>query len=289
MVESGTKPVRLMEGNIYNVSWKKSGQQFKLWLEDRPEISAKGADFEEVAESLADLVCLRLGDGEAAFEYEPPAPVEKTDKPIITDQWVMLGATENVEPAYDEQSLYSRACNVCGAPQGARNSKPVKLRRPLKANVARDPNSHTLLRFYSEQLVDLLKSEANVDWNWRQVEFEKESKKVYYECVDQSQLKFVGLKGGDYLTAACRACPKCSYRSFLLLGTVSFFVAESDIPPGASAFLVGFYPNQIDVCVTMDVWKRLKTKLKGIRSEKLGVASDAIVDRNPPLPLMEFN
>ncbi len=110
-----------MEGHVYNCSWEKARNIFKVWLTAEPKLWAEADSFSDADEKLWSVLCARFGDGENFREYEPPAPSEKGEESYLADGLVTLVGNSQAEKVGSIEPLFTGGlCKECGAGSGER-------------------------------------------------------------------------------------------------------------------------------------------------------------------------
>ena len=56
------------EGRVYLCKWRVEDEAYRVWVEKRPRLMARGDSIAEASQDLVDLICEVTGDGEAALE-----------------------------------------------------------------------------------------------------------------------------------------------------------------------------------------------------------------------------
>ena len=72
----------MSEGQRFACAWEKEGELYRVWVKDRPKLSATGQTFNQADKRLWTVIIDATGDGESIREYDPPEP---TTEPAIVD------------------------------------------------------------------------------------------------------------------------------------------------------------------------------------------------------------
>ena len=72
----------MSEGQRFACRWEKDGDLYRVWVTDRPKLSAVGQTFNQADKRLWAVIIDATGDGESVREYDPPEPASE---PAIVD------------------------------------------------------------------------------------------------------------------------------------------------------------------------------------------------------------
>src|SRR5258706_12394453 len=117
-----------MEGNIYLCCWKKGPGHYKLWLKKHPDVTVAGESFQSAEEKMWELICLRLGDGEAVLEFDPPPPVNSLIQGYETPAIVSVSGNDTVDAPRQTMGLFIKDyCPTCTRAWGERTKTELEV------------------------------------------------------------------------------------------------------------------------------------------------------------------
>jgi hypothetical protein len=286
---------RNTEGHVYNCSWKRSGDDYLIWLEKDQTLLAQSTDFEEAQDQLCELICERFGDGEAVLELNPPPPVTESVN------WhkhgiVRLGYNAHAELLNRDERFFAEGrCPRCNTPRGARTDNPLHLKKLPPADTFVVSNFIPTIQLFSESFLSLLTQKEKAVLQFQPVKVEGSTRRRFFELVGNPSLIYVGIKNATFVPPISRRCPLCGFRSFLMKGPdipmfsyMQDFVAEGDLPtPLPSVFLAGSVKNEVALCLPRQRWLEMRGKpgTKGIPTSRIGVVPASRVERNLDLPV----
>ena len=278
-----------MEGRVYNCTWEKAGNRFKVWLTAEPKLGTEADSFLEADEKLWSVLCDRFGDGENFREYEPPPPTSKNDEGYLADGLVTLVGNSQAEKVGSIEPLFTGGlCKECGAGLGERTDALLEV-----GFIESGFDSTFIIRMgfafylYSEEFLSMLQSEETARFQWRSVRRNKGARKVFFECVGLESLPFVTIRGQ---AASGWECGECGYRVHGISRhdfSFSKAVSSRDLNrPISSCFPVG-PAFGATVCVTRERWSQMRGQpgSRGIVAGSLGVVPAAAANMSPPLPM----
>lgn len=110
------------EGHVYHCAWETSGGVYRVWVRDRPAITAEGATFEEADERLYDAISEETGDGESIKEYEPPSPLSHESGVALVKRLALVWPVRktfivNADELYEGGSVRDARCPLGRAPR----------------------------------------------------------------------------------------------------------------------------------------------------------------------------
>ena len=298
-----------MEGRVFVCTWELSGIRYRVWVRDRPTLSAQGHVFDAADEALADAICGVTGDGESVREYDPPPPQKEQSGllfRLLSVSGERRGLIENAAELFTEDH-----CPQCKHERGDRTAAPLRLAR-LEAGgnagyAKMKPAGFDgpFIKFFSEEFVARLRPEERSRFQWRPVHVPSRIKKRFLELVSADvPTPFASLSGvaatlwkrpsliekRNHTLWQCDTCgrtgrPVYGYRMSTL---PVFYVNVADLPdPLPTCVGVGDreFPN---LYFTRERWSDL-VKLpesRGLRSSDVGVVAPSLVDPMPPVQSM---
>ena len=280
--------MRCMEGRVYNCTWAKAGNRFKVWLAADPKLCAEADGFSEADEQLWSALCNRFGDGENVREYEPPAPTRTSDDVYLADGLVTLVGNSRAERIGPIDPLFANGlCKECGAGQGERTDALLEV-----GSIESGFDSIFIIRsgfdfyLYSEDFLSLLQPDESARFVWRPVRRNKGARKAFFECVGINSVPFVTIRNQAVSGWECGECGHRVYsvsrKDFCFSKAVSSSSLKQPIP---SCFPAGpEYGAQ--ACVTRDRWLQIRGRrgARGIVPGPLGVVRPSEADSSPSLP-----
>src|SRR4051812_10742919 len=115
----------MSEGNIFITTWERTETGFRVWVKNRPKLSAEGITFDEADRRLWEVIGLATGDGENLHEYTPPAPNQVRAGDQERGRLWELGVEPNAAMS-DPVSLFEGGlCHSCLMPRGPRTEVPL--------------------------------------------------------------------------------------------------------------------------------------------------------------------
>ena len=125
----------MSEGGTYLCSWSLEGDQFRLWLNERPELEVIGSDFGTLANELALRILEWNGDGEAVVEFpegRPGGGGAGTARKLRS-----LAYNEGVSALNRNPSQYEGGiCSHCQFGIGTRTAVPLEVSGLPKGDIA---------------------------------------------------------------------------------------------------------------------------------------------------------
>jgi len=276
-----------MEGRVYNCSWEKAGNRFKVWLTAEPKLGAEADSFSEADEKLWSVLCDRFVDGENFREYEPPPPASKNDEGYLADGLVTLVGNSAAERIGPVKPLFTNGlCKECGAGLGERTDAVLEV-----GFIESGFDSTFIIRsglsfyLYSEDFLSLLKPDELARFVWRSVRRNKGARKAFYECVGLEAVPFVAIRNQAFSGWECGECGHRVYGISRKGFSFSQAVSSANLnQPILSCFPVG--PRfGAQVCATRDRWLQIRGRpgTRGIVPGPLGVVRPSEADSSPPL------
>jgi hypothetical protein len=293
-----------MEGQVFLCTWSRSGSRYRVWVSDRPALSAEDDAFDGADEALANAICGATGDGESVREYDPPRPREGRSGLLFRLALISgerRGFIENPAELFDEDY-----CPQCKHPRGNRTVAPLRLARVepgRNGGYARlEPPAFAgpLMNFFSEAFVACLRPDERSQFQWRPVQMPSKSKERFVEPVRANvQIPFVSLPGvaatlwkqpslidkKKHTLWRCDTCgriqqPLYWYR---MASLPSFYVNVADLPEPLPTCIGVGDPEYPSLCFTAERWSEL-VKLehaRGLVSTDVGVVAPSLVDPMP--------
>lgn len=277
-----------MEGRVYNCTWTKEGNLFRVWVASNPRLSAEANTLAEADERLWSVICDRFGDGENVREYQPPFPPAKADDAYLADGLVTLVGNSRAEQVGSLEPLFTEGlCKECGAGLGERTDAPLEVGFIESGfDSAFIILSNVSFYLYSEDFRSLLRPEESERFVWTPVRRKKGARKAFFECVGIQSVPFVtirdrGLSGWE--------CGECGNRVFLISRkefSFSHAVCATGLRhPIPSCFPVG--PGiGAEVCVMQERWLSMRGKsgTRGVVAGPLAVVLPGEAEFAPNLP-----
>lgn len=280
-----------MENQVYLCGWQVSAHGFRVWVIERPELSAEGATFEQADRALYLAIGLADGDGENVHEYDP-APPRRTGEPAHRHDLVTVSGEASARMASADDLFEGGLCADCYHPLGPRTATPLHLvslqegpRNAGWAVISRPAHKGPRLSFVSQAFRTLLTSEEDARFEWREIIGLPSSQQPLFELVDSR----VSVPYVSPLNARPGwQCEVCGFAppSFVLrpaIGQEHRNVAQSDLPtPLPGVFLTGKGPDW-ELCFTRERWHAMVRDLRaqGCKSSPVGVLVESQVERHP--------
>src|SRR5262245_12397624 len=276
-----------MEGRVYDCTWTKENDRYRVWIKSNPSVSAEGASLEEADDSLWGKICERFGDGENHREYDPPFPQASGSERYFAHQLVTLIGNSRAENAGPLDALFSEGlCPECGGGLGRRTEVPLSVGF-IEAGFdsAFFSSGGASFSLYSEDFIRLLGESETAEFDWRIVRRGNRAKKVFYELAGRHLRPWVAKSGW---TLSGWQCGKCGQQIFGHWGKDCAFTraicAESVPPPHVVSFEVGSRA-EAEVCVRRSKWLEMIGKLgaRGIVAQELAVLPREESEEHPEL------
>lgn len=286
-----------MENRVYLCSWRKEGEQFRVWVKRQPSVAAEGESFDQANERLWDAICGAYGDGEAVTEFDPPPPEDPSTDWYRRAAVVAIGSNSRAEMADFQPNFVGGVCPNCGTPRGARNESTLVVER-IEAGgdgaFARVPwkvsRSHysPMVQLYSEEFLELLDPGEMKALTWRRVERRQpRARKIFYELVNSKvRIRKVGVRGvpsrGGWRCRVCGAEDIGSYYFPYTPRTPDSWISIEDLPrPFPTCFTIGG-GKYWTLCFLRERWAGIigKPGTRGLSSSEVGVV-DADRVKNP--------
>jgi hypothetical protein len=251
-----------MEGNVYHCCWKKVRKQYKLWLNDRPDISTEDESFRAAEEKIWELICLKLGDGEAVLELDPAPPVNSLLQGYESPAIVLVSGNDTVDAPRQTLGLFTNDyCPACTRAWGKRTNLELEVQSlPAKSDGVCCVSIPAIGHIFSEAFLGLLTERERSQFTLLKVNSKKPSKRVFFELISKPAAQFVGLSGLPGFNT--HPCTHCGYQpeSHLFENKIYNFVASEGLPtPIPNVFSVGH--RGAAVCMTADHWQGLRGKV----------------------------
>lgn len=293
-----------MERRVFLCTWQRSGARYRVWVRDRPTLTAEGPVFDVADEALANAICRATGDGESIREYDPPRPPR--DLPGLLFRLAEIsgerrGFIENPAELFNEDY-----CPQCKHPRGNRSTAPLRLARIESGQgggfAKMEPPAliGPLMSFFPEAFVACLRPEERSQFQWRPVHLVSKRKERFVELVSANvHVSLVSLSGAvatvwnrpsiiDRERHALWRCDTCGRTKqpvywYRMASLPRYYVNVADLrDPLPTCFGVGD-PEYPGLCFTRERWSEL-TKLpesRGFASTDVGVVASSLVD---PIP-----
>jgi hypothetical protein len=250
-----------MEGNVYLCYWKKEHGQYNLSLKKHPDVSVSGETFQSAEEKLWELICLKLGVGEAVLEYEPSPPVNSLIQGYETPAIVSISGNDTVDAPRQTLGLFTKDyCPTCTRAWGERTKTELEVGSlPSKSDGAICMSIPGLGEIFSQTFLCLLSERERNQFTLLKVKTKKPCKQEFFELIGSPVAQFVGLSGLPGFNT--HPCTHCRYQpqSHLFENKIYNFLALEDLPtPIPNVFSVGH--RGANVCMIADHWQSLQGK-----------------------------
>jgi len=294
-----------MEGRVFLCSWTKQGKRFRLWVKNRPTVSAEGASLDEANQRLWDAICGAFGDGEAVTEFAPPRPADPDTSWYRRAAVVAINCNSRADVASFESYFVGGYCPDCGIPRGLRNQRPLIVDRieagvdgafaavPLPLLQGRPSPSAAL---FSEDFLGLLSAAEMASLTWRGVERRQpRARKVFYELVYSAvHVAEVGVRGvpSKFGGWRCRTCGLADIGMFYFPyrpHSPHNWISIEDLPrPSPMCFTIS-RGKGLTLCMSRSRWEGLvgKTGTRGLASSEVGVVDRDRVQVPAELPFLD--
>lgn len=286
------------EGRVYLCSWERTDTGFRVWVRNRPELSAEGETFEDATDELASVITDVTGDGENVHEFVPPPPSESDAedgvREILADaefqSWTTIANSEELYP--------EALCPTCRRVRGQRTDAQAVVGKidsgldAIRGCLFRVSIGIPELRLVSEAFLDLLSDEERGRMEWRPVERQGRAKKKFFELIgSRNAVRRAALRPGLAEVDLWR-CSTCGWEKEPFYGgplKAFYYLSQDDLPsPTPSCFVVGRAPEH-DLCFTRERWEQLvgRKGTGGIRTFEAYVIDSSRVDPDPPRRALE--
>jgi hypothetical protein len=276
-----------MENQVYKCTWKRVEKGFELSTKENPRLIVTGETFETAEDDLHDLVCLKLGDGESVFEFDPPAPVHKKAKSFFEPALFVFSANDSIRQKNNEPGLYAKGyCECCGGGLGSRTKKIRTLTEVPSCDVSFLWGAKPQVKLFSEKLTKFLQRAGLSGSAFQEVHFTKKTTRKYSELVAKPEIDLVGVKYPPQPTGGWE-CVKCGMRWIhpfhrAVTPSVTHYLSRSDFNRLKIPIVTTGSSYQRTICMTALIAARVrKLNLKGIVTERLAVLDEREINRNP--------
>lgn len=298
-----------MAKHIFICKWKRTGNQWRIWVKGKPKLSGQGETLESAQIELEQAI---WNDAEnvddvipTVMEFDPPLPASERTKKFFMPEIYMIygdgrfdllrwmGPYADMDAATMEymNSLYENGiCKTCKYGIGKRTVVEFKaedLEGGYDGLWLFHSQIHAKAYFFSDRFISLLTDEERRHLKFRECTVKRKRKREFYELAGNSIAANVGVKGFD---ANGRECTECGHRHFWVTETdledhLQIFLCRSDLPdPLTSCFAISVN-GQISLCMTKERWDCIRgdKNAKGIISERIAVIDEAGCERHPRL------
>ncbi len=294
-----------MEGQVFQCSWQRSGARYRVWVRDRPALTAEGDDFDDADDALADSICGATGDGESVREYDPPPPQEEKSGllfSLVSISGTRRGLIENAAELYSEEF-----CPQCKHERGNRTGVPLRLARlgpggnAGYANIKAAGFDGPLIHFFSEEFLARLRPDERAQFEWRPVHAPSRVKKRFVELVGaNASIPLVSLSGvaatlwdlpslTEKTLWRCDTCGRKSAPIYVvgMSSLPSFYANVVDLPDPLPTCIGVGSQDFLYLCFTRERWSELVRlpESRGLRSMDVGVVAPSLVD---PMPVVRL-
>jgi hypothetical protein len=282
-----------VEGRIFVCSWKKDGDRYRVWVKNRPKLSAEGDTFQAADEELWSVILRATGDGENTREYDPPQPVAGDGRAeFLAYEIVVVQGNSSVY--LTDAALFDGArCARCGNPSGTRTAKPLFL-EDIESGmdggyaIIREGRYARIWRpFFSETFVDMLAPSEKAQFQWRRIERPPRGKKVFYELLSSTvDFPLVGVRGLAVKNPGwtCRDCGRRVLPRYVDWDWPPYYLCTSDLPSSLPSCFTVSDSGDRHLCFHQTRWSELLRKAKPkLLSNDVGVVPADRCDRKPAL------
>lgn len=277
-----------MEGRVYNCTWTKERESYRVWVKSNPDLSAEGASLSDADERLWSKICERFGDGENCRDYDPPFPRAADTERYFANELVTLIGNTRAEKVGPLKDLFSEGvCPACGSGLGNRTETPLSVGFIESGyDSAFFSLGATGFSLYSEDFVELLGHSETAGFDWRIVHRGKRARKNFYELASQCIRPWVAKRGWEL---SGWQCERCGQRVFGHWGKECAFTRAISSKSVPHASLIDYEVGSrsgAEVCVRRSKWREMAGKLgaKGIVAQDLAVLPVEESNENPELP-----
>lgn len=277
----------MTEHRAYLCSWKRTRNQFEIWIKDRPAIRGHGSSFARAERAISEAILTKLGDGEAVWEYDRRPPIEQPARKYLSPELLFIVGDDCPDEFGPADRLFSRgSCEACGRALGTRTTVPLSIssiEHGYEGGFTRDRLYHA--SFFSEKFLQLLSPDERAACAFRQVILPARSRRRFYELITQPKIPFVGVAGLDASGWQCQICGQRYFGVDEPELPMGHFVCRADLPdPLPTCFSVGS-PQSPYLSVTAARWSEIvgRPGTKGLLSHPLGVVPEEECDREPGL------
>jgi hypothetical protein len=276
----------MSEGNVYLSRWENREDRYVVWLEKHPNIRAHGTSMDDAIRELGDLVCLKLGDGEAMFEFEPP--LEQAQGATFVSLGYNSGCRK--DPGFTLED-YARLweggiCEDCCRGIGPRTEKPFPMGSPSGDDVqSAGPFSFSGILLASKQFQQLLSPDERTALIWRPVEKRSKTRRNFFEIVPRSLLPQVIDREKPVVGWRCG---KCGNAVFGNSGVFYPIVSADDLPKPPPDLLTVAGSVVPEIVVPRTRWRAIRgqTGARGIVTHPVTVLPAYRASHEPELQLL---
>lgn len=175
----------MAEGRTYVIEWTRSGDIWSLHVRGSPYLRASRATLADAKRELSAQICLRFGDGEPVFTFDPPLPTRASDDSYLRENFAVFDGSgyTQLRNRYPFELFTGGPCRHCGYPTGQRTDSPVQLDGPIREHVTSCPYHYYSPLVVSQKFLSLLTDSERACCEWRKCEREQHTRRVMYELV----------------------------------------------------------------------------------------------------------
>lgn len=298
-----------MAGHVFICKWKKTGQQWKVWIKGKPKLFGQGDTLEAAQLELEQAIWNDAENGDdvipTVMEFDPPLPASERTKKYFTPEIYKIYGDERFEllngnfpygkvdtPTLEYiNSLYEEGiCPICKSGIGKRTEVPFRTECTL-SNSEGLWLFHCQIKaqayFFTDRFISLLTEDERSRLHFRECQVKRKTKRKFYELAGNSIASNVSVKDFDPYGSEC---VECGHRGFSIFEksmdfSMQDFLCRSDLlDPLPSCFVVNI--NDVPtLCMTRERWDQIRgnKNAKGLVSGRIGLVNEDFCDRHPRL------
>jgi hypothetical protein len=241
-----------MEQDVYVCTWKRTPDEFILWVKSRPQLRGTGPSYADAEQHLIDAI-LRLGQTAIpVLEFDPPLPKSDLDSRYADPELYLVcgddrfeadGPRRTPDETIEERESRFRAwddyfrsplCRECSATSSPRSNRPLSLEyAPSRIDGAfgmvGPEGAAPCARVFSGEFLNLLSAEEKRSLEFRPVIW-KSRRRQFHELIGPEGPPFVAVAALPVRGWRCWLCGHRTWGYYVESMSINEFVAKSDLP-----------------------------------------------------------
>jgi hypothetical protein len=275
----------MSEGNVYICQWEQSGELFRVWVGERPSLTASAESLREALEELSGVVCRKTGDGEAVFELDPPAGGN-----AAADHYVALAGNSGWYPPTGFSldvfgTLYEAGvCKTCCRGIGPRSQVPIPVGTVGDADLLigglRMPSEILASESFRSRLVPAERSHVE----WVPVDLRGKSRRQFFELRARQVIKAVEDKATPISGWRCPDCKSVCFSA----DYEHLYVAKPDLTKFKADLVMIDSSHCVKPAIPYSRWTQIRGKsgTRNLTSTEVVPVPRARLRRRPVLKML---
>ena len=282
----------MSEGGTYLCSWSVEEDQFRLWLDEHPDLEVTGSDFDALTDELALRIVDWNGDGEAVVEFPDGRPGRRGTGTV--SELRSLAYNEGVSALNRAPSQYEGGiCPHCEFGIGSRTSVPLEVNGVPKGDIAGVDRTFPPSLLLSERFLALLSPEELSGVVTQPIAGAHSRR--FFELIGAPVARSVGIVGAEYPEIFHQSwqCGECMRFTFVVVhpefSPTSHFLSAGAVPAPLPPLFVFDTGSRLLIGASPDRWKDLSSRkgTSGVSTDNLYLVEEDRAVTIPELPRPE--